>query len=65
MKVTHLPPDLTRSGRLSCNVEPEVKPAPRYRFGPVEVDAAAGEIDKSGVKVRIPKKRFQILLTLL
>jgi DNA-binding winged helix-turn-helix (wHTH) protein len=41
------------------------KPVPRYRFGPIEVDAAAGEIYKSGVKVRVPKKPFLILMALL
>jgi DNA-binding winged helix-turn-helix (wHTH) protein/Tol biopolymer transport system component len=46
-------------------VLPELTPAPRYRFGPIEVDPAAGEIYKSGVKVRVPKKPFQILLALL
>ena len=44
---------------------PELKPVPRYRFGPIEVDPAAGEIYKSGIKVRVPKKPFQILLALL
>ena len=43
----------------------ELKPVSRYRFGPIEVDPAAGEIYKFGVKVRVPKKPFQILLTLL
>jgi DNA-binding winged helix-turn-helix (wHTH) protein len=41
------------------------KPVPRYRFGPIEVDPAAGEIYKSGVKVRVPKKPFSILMALL
>jgi DNA-binding winged helix-turn-helix (wHTH) protein len=36
-----------------------------YRFGPIDVDPAAGEIYKSGIKVRVPKELFQILLTLL
>src|SRR5215469_2527173 len=43
----------------------EPKPVPRYRFGPIEVDPSAGEIYKSGIKVRVPKKPFQILLALL
>src|SRR5262245_59787512 len=46
-------------------VQSDLKPLPRYRFGPIEVDPAAGEIYKFGVKVRVPKKPFQILLTLL
>ena len=37
----------------------------RYRFGTIEVDSASGEIYKSGVKVRVPKKQFQILMALL
>jgi DNA-binding winged helix-turn-helix (wHTH) protein/Tol biopolymer transport system component len=41
------------------------EPVPRYRFGPIEVDPAAGEIYKSGVKVRVPKKPFLILMALL
>src|SRR5215471_7242268 len=46
-------------------VQSELKPLPRYRFGPIEVDPAAGEIYKSGIKVRVSKKPFLILLTLL
>jgi DNA-binding winged helix-turn-helix (wHTH) protein/Tol biopolymer transport system component len=46
-------------------VDSKLKPVPRYRFGPIEVDPAAGEIYKSGVKVRVPKKPFQILIALL
>src|SRR5215467_13221603 len=46
-------------------VQSEFRPLPRYRFGPIEVDPAAGEIHKFGVKVRLPKKPFQILLALL
>ena len=42
-----------------------LNPVPRYRFGPIEVDPAAGEIYKSGVKVRVPKKPFLILMALL
>jgi DNA-binding winged helix-turn-helix (wHTH) protein/Tol biopolymer transport system component len=43
----------------------EINPRPRYRFGPFEVNPAAGDIYKSGVRVRVPKKPFQILLALL
>src|SRR5215467_5741645 len=46
-------------------VQSELKPLPRYRFGPIEVDPSAGEIYKGGVKVRVPKKPFQILVALL
>jgi DNA-binding winged helix-turn-helix (wHTH) protein/Tol biopolymer transport system component len=46
-------------------VQSEFKPLPRYRFGPIDVDPAAGEIYKFGVKVRVPKKPFLILLALL
>jgi DNA-binding winged helix-turn-helix (wHTH) protein len=46
-------------------VQSEPKPVPRYRFGPIEVDPVAGEIYKSGIKVRLPRKPFQILLALL
>lgn len=46
-------------------VQSELKPVPRYRFGPIEVDPVAGEIYKSGIKVRVPRKPFQILLALL
>src|SRR5215831_14185554 len=42
-----------------------LKTVPRYRFGPIDADPAAGEIYKFGVKVRVPKKPFQILLALL
>src|SRR5215471_17361404 len=42
-----------------------LKTVPRYRFGPIEVDPSAGEIYKFGVKVRVPKKPFQILSALL
>jgi len=47
------------------SVQPVRKPVPRYRFGPIDVDPAAGEIYKDGVKVRVPKKPFQLLLALL
>jgi hypothetical protein len=33
------------------------KPVPRYRFGPIDVDASAGEIYKAGVKLRVPRNR--------
>jgi DNA-binding winged helix-turn-helix (wHTH) protein/dipeptidyl aminopeptidase/acylaminoacyl peptidase len=46
-------------------VQSKLKQIPRYRFGPIEVDPAAGEIYKSGVKVRVPKKPFRILMALL
>jgi DNA-binding winged helix-turn-helix (wHTH) protein len=44
---------------------PQLKHAVRYRFGPIDVDPASGEIHKSGLRVRVPKKPFQILLALL
>ena len=46
-------------------MQSEHKPVPRYRFGPIEVDPTAGEIYNSGIKVRVPKKPFQVLLALL
>lgn len=46
-------------------MQSEPNPVPRYRFGPIEVDPIAGEMFKSGIKVRLPKKPFQILLALL
>ena len=37
----------------------------RLAFGPFEVDSAAGELRKSGVRVRLSAQPFQILLVLL
>jgi DNA-binding winged helix-turn-helix (wHTH) protein/Tol biopolymer transport system component len=46
-------------------VSSNLKPVVRYRFGLIDVDPASGEIYKSGLRVRVPKKPFQILLALL
>ncbi len=43
----------------------ESKPVVRFRFGPIDVDPASGELHKSGMRVRVPRKPFQILLALL
>jgi len=39
--------------------------ATRLAFGPFEVNVAAGELVKSGVRIRLPGQPFQILLLLL
>jgi len=39
--------------------------AARLAFGPFEVNVAAGELVKSGVRIRLPGQPFQILLLLL
>src|SRR2546429_10009157 len=36
-----------------------------YRFGVFEVNPAAGELRKSGVRVRLQEQPFQVLLSLL
>ena len=40
-------------------------PAPRYRFGVFEADAATGELRRQGVRVRLHAQPFQLLLLLL
>ena len=41
------------------------QPSARLAFGPFDVDTSAGELRKSGVRVRLPGQPFQILLILL
>src|SRR5947199_4363439 len=36
-----------------------------YRFGVFEVNSAAGELRKSGVRIRLQEQPFQVLLSLL
>jgi Tol biopolymer transport system component/DNA-binding winged helix-turn-helix (wHTH) protein len=36
-----------------------------HRFGPFELDVRAGELRKSGIRLRIPDQSFQLLLLLL
>ena len=44
---------------------PQYPTPARLAFGPFEVNAAAGELLKSGVRIRLSSQPFQILLTLL
>jgi DNA-binding winged helix-turn-helix (wHTH) protein len=41
------------------------QPAPRYRFGIFEVDAATGELRRQGLRVKLNAQPFQVLLMLL
>lgn len=41
------------------------QPAPRYRFGVFEVDAAAGELRRQGLRVKLNTQPMQVLLMLL
>ena len=41
------------------------RPAPRYRFGIFEVDAATGELRRQGLRVKLNTQPFQLLLLLL
>ena len=38
---------------------------PRQAFGPFEVDAAAGELHKGGMRIRLARQPFAILIILL
>jgi DNA-binding winged helix-turn-helix (wHTH) protein len=38
---------------------------PIFRFGVFEVDTVAGELRKSGIRLRLPEQPFQVLVTLL
>lgn len=40
-------------------------PSARLAFGPFEVDASAGELRKSGIRLRLTGQPFQILLIVL
>ena len=41
------------------------KPAPRYRFGIFEADAATGELRRKGLRVKLNTQPFQLLMMLL
>jgi len=41
------------------------QPAPRYRFGAFEADAATGELRRQGMRVRLNAQPFQVLCLLL
>ncbi len=41
------------------------RPAPRYRFGVFEADAATGELCRQGLRVKLNTQPFQLLLMLL
>ena len=41
------------------------QPAPRYRFGAFEADAATGELRRQGLRVKLNAQPFQVLLLLL
>src|SRR5512146_3026852 len=43
----------------------EPSPAPHYRFGAFEVDAATGELRRKGMLIRLNGQPFQLLLLLL
>src|SRR3954451_13030844 len=41
------------------------RPAPRYRFGAFEADAATGELRRQGLRVKLNAQPFQVLVMLL
>ena len=43
----------------------ETPPAPRYRFGAFEADAATGELRRQGIRIKLSAQPFQVLLMLL
>ena len=43
----------------------ETPPAPRYRFGAFEADAATGELRRQGIRIKLNAQPFQVLLMLL
>ena len=43
----------------------DARPAQRYRFGVFEADAAMGELRRKGLRVKLNKQPFQVLLMLL
>src|SRR5579859_6218015 len=43
----------------------EPPPAPRYRFGAFEADAATGELRRQGIRIKLNAQPFQVLLMLL
>jgi cholera toxin transcriptional activator len=44
---------------------PSLSPARRYRFGTFEADAAAGELRRQGIRVKLNAQPFQVLCMLL
>lgn len=44
---------------------PAPPPAPRFRFGVFEADAATGELRKHGIRIRLNAQPFQVLTLLL
>src|SRR6202044_609434 len=44
---------------------PPQPPAQRYRFGVFEADAAAGELRRQGIRIKLNAQPFQVLLMLL
>lgn len=45
--------------------DPPRRPAPRYRFGPFEADAATGELRRHGMRIKLNAQPFQVLTMLL
>src|ERR1700679_2443020 len=43
----------------------DIRPARRYRFGVFEADAAAGELRRQGVRIKLNAQPFQVLAMLL
>src|SRR6201996_7588817 len=43
----------------------ELAPVRRYRFGAFEADAAAGELRRQGIRIKLNAQPFQVLLMLL
>lgn len=42
-----------------------IAPSPRVSFGAFEVNPASGELRKSGIRIKLHEKPFQLLLVLL
>jgi len=47
------------------DLQPDSRPARRYRFGAFEADSATGELRRNGVRVRLHAQPFQVLAMLL
>jgi cholera toxin transcriptional activator len=43
----------------------DARPAPRFRFGAFEADAATGELRRQGVRIKLNAQPFQVLVMLL
>ena len=50
---------------MSASAEHQEKTAARYSFGLFEADSGAGELRKSGVRLRLKAQPFRVLLCLL